>query len=73
MGMSSNAAQSPRRTGRLAASLRSVVDATGYSIVSAVPYFAAVHARRPWVADIVTATAAQQVDAIDQYLDAHTP
>ena len=62
--------RSPRRTGRLAASLRSVVSAHGYGIVSDVRYAVAVHARNPWIAQIVTAREAEQVAAVEQYLNA---
>lgn len=65
--------QSPRLTGRLAASLVSVVGATSYGITSPLPYAATVHARQPWIADVITAHAADQVRAVDDYITAHTP
>lgn len=65
--------QSPRLTGRLAASLRSVVAADAYTITSDVPYAARVHAQQPWITDTLTAREADQVRAIDDYLTARIP
>jgi hypothetical protein len=65
--------QAPRLTGRLAASLRSVVAADAYTITSDVPYAAVVHARNPWIAEVLTAREADQLRAIDDYLTARTP
>lgn len=62
-------AESPRRTGRLAASLRSVVRATGFSIESDLKYAPIVHARQPWIADAITAHAAEETRAVEQYVD----
>ena len=62
-------AQSPRRTGRLAASLRSVVDATGFAIESDVPYAPKVHARNPWIADAIAAREQEIFRAVEQYVD----
>lgn len=61
--------ESPRRTGRLAASLRSVEVATGFSIESDLPYAAKVHARNPWIADLITAHEQDETRAVEQYLD----
>lgn len=58
----------PRRTGRLAASVRSDVRPTGFQIVAATPYAAIVHARRPWIAQAVDATATDQVDVYVDHL-----
>lgn len=66
-------AQAPRLTGRLAASLRSVVAADSYAIVSDERYAPYVHARQPWIADTVTAAEADQVRALDAYIAAHIP
>lgn len=63
----------PRLTGRLAASLRSVVAADAYTITSELPYAARVHARNPWIENVLTAREAEQVRAIDDYLTAHIP
>lgn len=65
--------RAPRRSGRLAASLRTVVVADSYGIESDVPYAAYVHARQPWIADAIVATEQDQLDALDDYLTAHTP
>lgn len=61
--------RAPRRTGRLAASLRSVVRATGFSIESPLPYAAVVHARNPWLANVVTAAESDIVAAVDRQVD----
>jgi len=63
----------PRLTGRLASSLRTVVAATGYGITSPLPYAETVHARQPWITDVITAAAADQLRAVDAYITAHTP
>lgn len=62
-------AQAPRLTGRLAASLRSVVAATGFSIESDVPYAPKVHARQPWIADAIAAREQEITRAVEQYVD----
>lgn len=54
--------KTPRRTGRLAAGLRSVVGPHGFTIAAAAPYAAPVHAARPWVTDAIAATTDDQVD-----------
>lgn len=51
----------PRRTGRLAATVRSDVVTTGYQITADTRYAAAVHARRPWIAQAIAATEADQI------------
>lgn len=62
-------AESPRQTGRLAASLRSVEVATGFSIESEVPYARKVHARNPWIADAIAAHEQDETRAVEQWLD----
>lgn len=62
-------AQSPRLTGRLAASLRSVVVATGFSIESDLPYAPIVHARQPWIAETIAAHEQEITRAVEQYVD----
>lgn len=62
--------KTPRRTGRLAASLRSDVDSTGFAIVSDTRYAPYVHARRPWIAQAITATTNDQVDLLADHLTA---
>lgn len=61
--------RAPRQTGRLAASLRSVVRATGFSIESPLPYAPVVHARNPWLANVVTAAESDIVAAVDRQVD----
>jgi hypothetical protein len=61
--------RAPRLTGRLAASLRSVVRPTGFSIESPLPYAAVVHARNPWLAKVVTAAESDIVAAVDRQVD----
>lgn len=58
----------PRRTGRLAASVRSDVHPAGFQIVAATPYAAIVHARRPWIAQAVDATTTDQVEVYTDHL-----
>lgn len=65
--------RAPRRTGRLAASLRTVVAADSYGIDSDEPYAAYVHAEQPWLTDVITATEQDQLDVLDDYLTAHIP
>ncbi len=62
-------AQAPRLTGRLAASLRSVAVARGFSIESEERYAPIVHARRPWIADAIAAREQQITDTLGQYVD----
>lgn len=63
-------ADAPRLTGRLAASLRSVVVASGFSIESDERYAPIVHARRPWIADAIAAREQQITARVEQYVDA---
>lgn len=61
--------RAPRLTGRLAASLRSVVRATGFSIESPLPYAAKVHARNPWIATAIGVHETEETRAVEQYVD----
>lgn len=61
--------RAPRLTGRLAASLRSVVRPTGFSIESPLPYAAVVHARNPWLANVITAAEQDILNAVDRQVD----
>lgn len=61
--------QSPRLTGRLAASLRSVVVARGFSVESEERYAPIVHARRPWIAEAIAAHEADITNRVEQYVD----
>lgn len=65
--------QAPRLTGRLAASLRSVVAANSYGVESDLIYAPTVHARQPWIADVITAAEADQLRALDDYVAARIP
>lgn len=62
-------AQAPRLTGRLAASLRSVAVARGFSIESDERYAPIVHARRPWIAEAIAAHEQEVTTAVESYLD----
>lgn len=67
------AAKTPRRTGRLAAGLRSVVVAGGFDIVDAVPYASVVDARTGFASETLVAAESDIAAIYDRHLQDRFP